>query len=63
MPASSRVDLNFDRNRNDGTRNVWKFEADDTLALRPIYDRIAHVHTVKETKLSSMMKATEKWNN
>ena len=44
MYASSTVDLNIDQGRNDETRNVENFEDGDLPALRPNYDRIAHVH-------------------
>ena len=44
MSASSRVDLNIDRDRNDDTCNVENFEDGDFPALKPTYDRQARLH-------------------
>ena len=44
MPASNRLDLDNDINRNDETRSNEDFDEGDFLALRPHHDRRAHAY-------------------
>ena len=44
MSASSRLDLNIDRDRIDDSRDIESFEDSDFPALRPNHDRRAHFH-------------------
>ena len=44
MSASSRLDLKIEQDRIDETRDIENFEDGDFPAVRPNYDRGAHVH-------------------
>ena len=44
MSASRRIDLNFDQDAKDETRNVENFEDGDFSALKRNHDRRAHAH-------------------